>query len=112
MHRVDTVTGTLANARSCFAHVILFVNTTKLIFTSDAGDGKKHGDVIFLLLHTQPFNSLMSGTTRVSRYQKGTGSSAIAEKPRDASCQLKSCQLPLNSAVQQVLNKSVIQLEG
>ena len=110
MHRVDTVTGTLANARSCFAHVILFVNITKLIFTSDAGDGKKHGDVIFLLL--QPFNSLMSGTTRVSRYQKGTGSSAIAEKPRDASCQLKSCQLPLNSAVQQVLNKSVMKLEG
>ena len=25
-------------------------------------------------------------------------SSAIAEKPRDASCQLKSCQLPRNSA--------------
>ena len=27
-----------------------------------------------------------------------TRSSAIAEKPRDASCQLKSCQLPCNSA--------------
>ena len=27
-----------------------------------------------------------------------TGSSAIAEGPRDASCQLKSCQLPPNSA--------------
>jgi len=27
-----------------------------------------------------------------------TRSSAIAEKPRDASCQLKSCQLPCDSA--------------
>jgi len=31
---------------------------------------------------------------------------SIAEGPRDASCQLKSCQLPSNSAVRQVLNKS------
>jgi len=27
-----------------------------------------------------------------------TRSSAMAERPRDASCQLKSCQLPRNSA--------------
>jgi len=39
-----------------------------------------------------------SGTTQVSRYQKDTRSSAIAEGPRDASCPLKSCQLPRNSA--------------
>jgi len=31
-----------------------------------------------------------------SKYQ--TRSSAIADGPRDASCQLKSCQLPSNSA--------------
>jgi len=42
--------------------------------------------------------------------RKVTRSSAIAEWPRDASCQLKSCQLPRNSAetrllVRQVLNK-------
>ena len=32
------------------------------------------------------------------RPRRRTGSSAIAEGPRDASCQLKSCQLPHNSA--------------
>jgi len=47
--------------------------------------------------HTR-LTALFSGTTRVSRYQKGTRSSAIAEGPRVASCQLKSCQLPRNSA--------------
>jgi len=48
--------------------------------------------------HTHTFNGPLSGTTRLSRYQKGTGSSAIAERPRDAPCQLKSCQFPRNSA--------------
>ena len=48
--------------------------------------------------HTHPFNGPLSGTTQVSRYQKGTRSLAIAEGSRDASCQLKSCQLPCNSA--------------
>jgi len=31
-------------------------------------------------------------------HRKQTRSSAIAEGPRDASCQLKTCQLPRNSA--------------
>jgi len=40
--------------------------------------------------------ALFSGTTHGQpEYQKGTRSSAIADGPRDASCQLKSCQLPL-----------------
>jgi len=42
-----------------------------------------------------------------------TRSSAIAEGPRDASCQLKSYQLPRNSAetsllIRQVLTKSMV----
>jgi len=34
----------------------------------------------------------------VNKLANNTRSSAIAEGPRDASCQLKSCQLPYNSA--------------
>ena len=37
--------------------------------------------------HTQSFNWPLSRTTWVSRYHKGTRSSAIAEWPRNASCQ-------------------------
>ena len=44
-----------------------------------------------------PFNGLISGTSWVSRYQKGTRSSAIADGPRDATCQSNSCQLLHNS---------------
>jgi len=65
--------------------------------------------------HTHQSDGPLSGTTRASRYQKGKRSSAIiAEGPRDASRrQLKSCQLPRNSAgttcttsPEQILNKS------
>ena len=44
-------------------------------------------------LHTA---QLMPLPLTVSRFS--SRSSAIAEGPRDASCQLKSCQLPRNSA--------------
>jgi len=36
--------------------------------------------------------------TKLQLEQNLTRSSAIAEGPHDASCQLKSCQLPRNSA--------------
>jgi len=36
--------------------------------------------------------------TKLQLEQNLTRSSAIAEGPQDASCQLKSCQLPRNSA--------------
>ena len=48
---VDTVTGTLANARTCFPRIILRINVTRLFLAVDTGDVKKHGDVIFILLH-------------------------------------------------------------
>jgi len=41
-----------------------------------------------------------------------TRSSAIAEGPRDASCQLKSCQLPLNSAETIGPTTSIDQIDG
>jgi len=47
---------------------------------------------------------------------KATRSSAIAEGPRDASCQLKSCQLPRNSAETTCTTRTeqieVMKLEG
>ena len=55
--------------------------------------------------HTHPFNDPLSGTTRVSLYQKGTRSSASAEVPRDAPCHSKPCQL-LHGCGDKLYNRS------
>jgi len=47
----------------------------------------------------------------VESFLKKTRSSAIAEGPRDASCQLKSCQLPRNS-VETTYTTSPDQIDG
>ena len=43
--------------------------------------------------------------------KRGKRSSAIAEGPRDASCQLKSCQMPCNS-VETTYTTSPDQIDG
>ena len=47
----------------------------------------------------------------VESFLKKTRSSAIAEGPRDASCQLKSCQLPRNS-IETTYTTSPGQIDG
>ena len=44
---------------------------------------------------TREIETWLSDSRVCTKYTRG---SAIAEGPRDASCQLKSCQLPRNSA--------------
>ena len=57
---------------------------------------------------------MMTVVSRWNRWKAvATRSSAIAEGPRDASCQLKSCQLPLNSAETTcTTSPEVMKLEG
>jgi len=56
------------------------------------------GNFYYYYYYYYMFNDLFSRKTCIIQYQKGTRSSAIAEGPRYASCQLKFCQLPCNSA--------------
>jgi len=57
---------------------------------------------------------MMTVVSRWNRWKTvATRSSAIAEGPRDASCQLKSCQLPRNSAETTcTTSPEVMKLEG
>jgi len=52
---------------------------------------------MFFFIYNQHFGTVISNHSSF-RELSDTRSSAIAEWPRDASCQLKSCQLPRNSA--------------
>ena len=79
-------------------HVIGTAAVEKISLYLRPNDVATLSKLLLLLLLLHPFNDLFSGTTCVSQYQKSTRSSATAEGPRDASCQLKSCQLPRNSA--------------
>jgi len=87
-----------APALPCPASATAKSATTSIDQQMTASTSLKHSTEITTTTTQHPFNGLFSRTSWVIRYQKGTRSSAIAEAPRDASCQLKSCQLPRNSA--------------
>jgi len=64
---------------------------------------------MFVSVKYIPTNKVTMTVNNVCCFLIKTRSSAITEEPHNASCQLKSCQLPRNSAetlVRQVLNKS------
>ena len=52
----------------------------------------------FMILHQTAYINVVSSFRNKHTILHTTRGSAIAEGPHDASCQLKSCQLPRNSA--------------
>jgi len=80
--------------------LLLFV----VIATTDHGDACVVTVLVITMTLLAPCHMHTSNIMRVHRAHvsvtnfRKTRSSAIAEGPRDASCQSKSCQLPRNSA--------------
>jgi len=83
----------------------LWLNNTQMEYTKKTVQGSKHINLTKMFKNFRKiidFNSQLTQCHRYTTHQPTalavlTRSSAIAEGPRDASCQLKPCQLPRNS---------------
>jgi len=82
---------------------VAFTHCSVVLVESDCScymmKGKQKMNAIILLWHSPQWcNSALLTVDHCKYIPTSTRSSAIAEEPRDASCQLKSCLLPRNSA--------------